>query len=185
MKAIMKRVLGIMICALFCNWLNAGPVFSAELNDFVLDDGSVIRAEIISFQDRKYTLRSDSLGVFSIDAARIEKVLRYKTDQSSAPLAAASFGSGQAAQFSSSSEMFQANIEETKAMLMKDPEAMRVVASMASDPNFRELLDDPAVVAALKSGDMATLLKNPRFLAIMQDPKMQELATKVRDKSKE
>ena len=174
-----------MICALLCSLLSATPVFSAELNDIVLDDGSVIRAEIISFKNREYTLRSESLGVFTLDISRVEQVLRRKADQSAAPWNVTSPGPVQVPVFSSSPEMFQANVEETKAMLMKDPEAMQVVASMASDPNFKELLDDPASVAALKSGDMATLLKNPRFLAIMRDPKMQEMATKVMEKSKD
>jgi hypothetical protein len=169
----MKKILSGMICVLLCSVYNAAPVFSAELNDIVLEDGSIIRAEVISFQNGKYTLRSESIGVVTIDSSQVSQILRHKANQSQAPL------------FSSSPEMFQANVEKAQTMLMKDPEAMQVVASMASDPNFKELLDDPASVAALKSGDMAALLKNPRFLAIMQDPKMQDMAAKVINKSKD
>ena len=186
----MKKILAGVICALLCSLYNAAPVFSAEVNDIVLEDGSVIRAEVISFQNGKYTLRSESIGVISLDSSQVSQILRHKVNQSVvplsvAPLSAASLGSAQAPLFSSSPEMFQANVEKAQAMLMKDPQAMQVVASMASDPNFKELLDDPESVAAIKSGDIATLMKNPRFLAITQDSRMQEMATKVMNKSKD
>jgi len=175
-----KKILWNMICALLCFVLNAAPVFSAELNDIVLDDGSIIRAEVISFQNGKYTLRSESLGVFTLDGSLVNQVLRHKANQSAAPV-----GSLQAPLFPSSPENFQENVKKTQSVLMQDPQAMQVVASMASDPNFKELLDDPESVAAIKAGDMAALLKNPRFLAIMQDPRMQEMATKMMNKSKD
>ena len=186
----MKKILWNMICALLCFVLNAAPVFSAELNDIVLDDGSVIRAEVISFQNGKYTLRSESLGVFTLDGSLVNQIIRHKADQSAAslsagPLGAASVDPVQAPLFPSSPENFQENVEKAQAVLMQDPQAMQVVALMASEPNFKELLDDPLSVAAIKSGDMAALLKNPRFLAIMQDPRMQEMATRMMNKSKD
>jgi hypothetical protein len=157
------------------------PAFSALVSDIILDDGSLLRAEIVSLQDGVYTLRSESMGEFKLDAYRVSQIRQQRDGQIPAYTAPAQADP----QFSGSSEAFKAQVESTQAALMNDPEAMKEMIILASDPAFKKLFEDPVTVAALKSGDMATLLKNPQFLAIMADPKMQGVANRLMNKSKD
>ena len=171
----------IIICALLWSAITGVCAFSAEVSDIYLDDGSILRAEVISLQNGKYTLRSASMGEFTLESSRVSQIGRRQADQNLVPAAPAqvqqqSFGSPEA---------FQAKVASAQAAIMNDPEGMQAAMAMASDPDFRKLLEDPEAVAALKSGDMATLMKKPQFQAIMDDPKMQGLANKVKDKVKD
>jgi hypothetical protein len=169
-----------IICALFWSTITVVCAFSAEVSDIYLDDGSFLRAEIVSLQNGKYTLRSPSLGEFSIDASRITQIERRKAEQ---PPVQADPAQVQQ-QALGSPEAFQAKVASTQAAVMSDPEAMKAIISMASDPEFQKLFDDPEAVAALKSGDMATLMKKPEFQAIMDNPKMKAFADRMKDKIK-
>jgi hypothetical protein len=152
--------------------------FSSEVSDIYLDDGSVLRAEVVSLQNGVYTLRSTSMGEFSLEASRIRQIGLRQPNQNFIP------GTAVQAQQQplKTPENFQSKVASTQAMIMKDPEAMQTVMTMATDPEFQKLFDDPQAVAALKAGDMATLMKNPQFQAIMNNPKMQGFADKMKDK---
>ncbi len=165
-----------IICVLLWSGLTAASVLGAELSDIILDDGSILRGEVISFQDNIYTLRSSSMGEFKLDASRVTQIRHYRANQIPASTAPAQAGTA----FSGSSEALKAQVESTQTALMNDPETMREAMLMASDPDFQKLMEDPEALAALKSLDMNTLLKNPKFLAIMQNPRMQGIATKLK-----
>jgi hypothetical protein len=171
----MRRMI---ICVLFWMSIIAVRAFSAEVSDIYLSDGSVLRAEVVSLAGGVYTLRSPSLGEFTIDASRVSQIGHRATGQDPVPGAPAQVPQ----QASGSSGSFQAKVANTQAMIMKDPEAMQAVMAMATDPEFQKLFEDPEAVAALKSGDMATLMKKPEFQAIMNNPKMQGFANKIKDK---
>ena len=162
--------------ACFLLWLMtaAASVYGADLSDIILDDGSVVRGEVVSLQDGIYTLRSPSMGEFKLDAGRVIQIRRYLPDQILPSVPA------QAGQPSFSSQTLKSQVESTQAELLNNPEAMQEAMLMASDPEFQKLMEDPEAVAALKSMDMETLLKNPKFMAIMQNPRMQGLATKLK-----
>jgi hypothetical protein len=168
-----------MIFALVWLAITAGCAFSAETSDIILDDGSVIRADVVSLQDGVYTLRSSSMGDFKIDANRVSQINRHRDGQSPA---AALPGQSDQMPFASREE-FKAKVETTQAALMNDPEAMKAAARMAAKPEFQKLLQDPEALAALKSGDTETLMKKPSFQAIMNDPEMKGMAESMMNKT--
>ncbi|MCX5708017.1 MAG: hypothetical protein NTY14_03430 [Candidatus Omnitrophica bacterium] len=173
----MRRMI---ICVLFCSAITGARAFSAEVSDIYLDDGSFLRAEVVSLQNGKYTLRSPSMGEFTIDASRISQIEHRTVER---PAVQAETAQVQQQPFGSP-EAFQAKVASTQTAVMNDPEAMKAIISMASDPEFQKLFEDPEAVAALKSGDMATLMKKPGFQAIMNNPKMQAFANQMKDKIK-
>jgi hypothetical protein len=170
----MRRMI---VCALFWMAVTAVGVFSAEVSEIYLDDGSVLRAEIVSLRDGVYTLRSASMGEFTLDATRVSQVGSRQADQSAPDQSTRQ-------PFSSPAD-FQAKVASTQAAIMNDPEAMQAVMAMASDPEFKKFTEDPEAVAALKAGDTAALLKNPQFRAMMEDPKMQGIAARMVNKTKD
>ena len=63
---------------------------------------------------------------------------------------------------------------------MNDPEIMRRIQSLQSDPEFMKALDDPALLQAVNSGDIAALLANPRFLKLLENATVKDIQTKVK-----
>ena len=170
-----KIVIGVMA------WLAMAAVcaFGAEISDITLDDGSVLRAEVVSLQGGKYTLRSSSLGEIKLDASRVSQISRHKDGQSPASAAP---GLSESAPLGSPEEI-KARVEAGEIQALNDPAAMQEAELMASSPEFKKLLEDPEAVAALKSGDTATLQKKPAFQAIMKDPRLQGAAEKLMNRS--
>jgi hypothetical protein len=170
-----------IICVLFWFAITGACVFAAEVSDIYLDDGSILRAEVVSLQNGMYTLRSPSMGEFTLQSSRVSQIGSRQANQALVPAEPVQ-GQQQAL---GSPQAFQAKIASTQAALLNDPEGMQAAMAMASDPDFKKLLEDPEAVAALKSGDMATLMKKPQFQAIMDNPRMQGLADKMKDKIKD
>jgi hypothetical protein len=155
----------------------AAAVYAGEASDIVMDDGSVIRAEIMALLNGNYTIHSSSIGTLTIDAARVRRISR--PGDTAVPLSGQNAHSGQAP------VSISAGVENAKEMILNDPEAMRSVTELAADPAFKALVADPQIMSALNSGDTATLMQNPKFRALTDNPKMQGVATRLMEKSKE
>ena len=160
----------------FCA-VSAVGAFGSPVSDVVLDDGSVIHAEVVSLQDGKYTMRSQSMGTFQLDASRVQRISRPGQDQQ-VPAAGPN-------QLSTTMlpESLKSQVQDAQAQIMNDPEAMAMVSTLATDPEFTELTSDPEAMADLQAGDIEKLKNNPRFNKIMQNPKMQAIAAKINNNS--
>lgn len=181
MKVFIKNILITLICVLFFNLAFVISVFSAELNEIELDDGSIIHAEVVALADGKYTVRSETLGTFTLDSSRVTRISKGGVKES----VVSDMPVYNITADSLSAQNLKTKVSNVQADIMKDPQAMQMVTSMASDPAITQLLDDPEIAAASKAGDVARLMKNPKFRAIMQDSRIQEMATTMMDKSKE
>ncbi len=183
MKVFIKKFLLTVLCVLTFYFFLAVFVYSAELNEIVLDDGSIIQAEVVSMTDGKYSLRSQSMGDFTIDAARVSQISKGGVNEVKVSEMAVHNISAEPAAVSS--DALKTKVANVQADIMKDPQAMQMVTSMASDPAITQLLDDPEIAAASKAGDIGALMRNPKFLAVMQDSRIQGMASKMMDKNKE
>lgn len=152
-----------MICLLVSFLCVTATAFCGEANDVILDDGSSIRAEVVSLQDGVYTMRSESIGTFTLNASRVRRIERAASNPQQ--------------------ENFQARVNSTQRAIAQDPEAARMASAMAADPAFQELLNDPEAVAAIKANDTAALMRNPRFRALMADPKIQAMVMGIMGKT--
>lgn len=52
---------------------------------------------------------------------------------------------------------------------------MNMVLSLQNDPDFQEILKDPAIINAVNSGDTNTLISNPKFMKLLTNPKFQKI----------
>jgi len=64
--------------------------------------------------------------------------------------------------------------------LMKNPENMAIIAGLASNPQFQEMVRDPQIQAAAKRGDIQTLMQNAKFMNIVNSPETQEAVKKLK-----
>jgi hypothetical protein len=133
-----------------------GHLWAGELREIELDDGSVIFGEIVSLTDGVYTLVSKSLGTVKIEEGRI-RTIRSKTSPVSQEIP----------------------LEEMTQRMMNDDEIMSMILTLQNDPNFKEILEDPVIMNAIASGDINTLLSNPKFLKLLDNPTIKEIGKKV------
>jgi hypothetical protein len=133
---------------------HAAPVQYIDFND-----GSRVRAEVISLDEGVYTLRSEMLGEMRIPADRIKSI----SSQELANTAAAPDLST------------QAQVNSIREALIQDPNAMANIQSLQNDPLVTDILNDEAVMRAINSGDLETLINDPKFKALMEHSTVREI----------
>lgn len=144
-----------------------GSVFAGELREIELIDGSVIFGEIVSFSNGVYTLKSGGLGTVQINESKI-RVIRLKSHSAPAGELAAP-----------SDTPVSTQVQALQKLMMNDKDIMSVILSLLNDPDFQKILEDPAIMNAVNSGNIDALISNPKFMKLLSNPKIQEIQGKV------
>ncbi len=156
-----------IICFFMLLFFFYGSLFAGESSEVKLTDGSVISGEIVSFSDGVYTVRSGILGTIKIKESKIE-LIRQKFPATTA---------GEAVSPSKTSS--KEKVQSLQDSIMFDQNIMALILSLQNDPDIQELLQDPAILNAVNSGDFTTLMSNPKFINILQNPTIQEIQKEV------
>ncbi len=151
--------------SIFC-----GSVFAGEFRTIELADGSSIYGEIVSFNNGVYTLNTDSLGIIEIDESEI-RVIRFKSD---------GLKSGERERPESTS--IKPEIRDLQRSMIGDEEIMNMIFSLQNDPAIQDILSDPEIMNAVKSGDISTLLANPKFMNLLNNINIKEIQKRTIDK---
>jgi len=149
----MRRLAGSFLLLLFvfnCE-LYAGEVRMIELND-----GSLLYGKIVSLKDGVYTVNTLSLGSIKIEESKI-RVIRFKSDE----------------------QAVKEQIQAMQKLMLSDKEIINIIVSLKDDPDVQEILKDPALMKAINSGDLETLLSNRKFLKLLSNPKILNIKKKV------
>ena len=147
-----------------------GSVFAGEFRMIELADGSRIYGEIVSFNDGVYTLKSDSLGIIEIDESEV-RVIRFKSDGlQSGDRESPERTSGKPA------------IRDLQRSMISDEEIMNMIFSLQDDPAIQDILSNPEIMNAVKSGDISTLLANPKFMDLLNNIHIKEIQKRTVDK---
>jgi len=54
-----------------------------------------------------------------------------------------------------------------------------MIFALQNDPTIQEILTNPAMVEAAKSGDLPTLLADPTFMKLLENPQIQAIQRKL------
>lgn len=54
--------------------------------------------------------------------------------------------------------------------MQADDEVTNTIRSLKDDPVFQKVLEDPELMNAVNTGDVATLIANPKFLQLLKNP---------------
>ena len=149
--------------------------YGAEKRKIDLTDGSVIEAEVQSLSNGVYDVRSDTLGAMKIESSKVRKI-----ESVGAPIASPISGRSVASPASEAPDL------ATKAAQIKDemtnnPEIMKIINGLISDPNFQAASQDPEIVKAAQSGDVQALTSNKKFMSLLSDPKVGEIKGKLKE----
>lgn len=136
-------------------WMIPAISHAGTMNQIKLSDGSLIQAEIISFSNGVYKLRSDALGVFSLAEDRIQSISPNKTILTENP-----------PQLNAADSLIGQQMQRLQQELMSDPATMKMLSDLQNDPAIRNILQDKELMQAIEQGN---------FNRVGQDPKIQSL----------
>ena len=147
-----------------------GSVFAGEFRMIELADGSRVYGEIVSFNNGVYTLNTDSLGIIEIDESEI-RVIRFKSD-----------GLKSEEWASPERTLIKPEIRDLQRSMISDEEIMNMIFSLQNDPAIQDILSNPEIMNAVKSGDITTLLANPKFMNLLNNIHIKEIQKRTVDK---
>ena len=155
---------------LLCLWsfnVSASEPKKIELREIELNDGSVISGEIISFGNGVYKLKSQSMGTFEIEDSKVREIRTKskKGSSSSQPVPAQSFSNS--------------DIQSLTQSLMGNEKIMSMITGLQNDPEIQKIIQNPAIMEAVNSGDIMTLMSNPEFKKLLENPKIKGITGQV------
>lgn len=151
-----------LILILFTSAITAN---AGEAREIELIDGSIITGEVLSLTGGIYTIKSDSLGTIKLDESKI-RAIRAKSAGNGARKDVLSASGGE--------------VRSLQEKMMSDKEIMSLIQSLQNDPEFQRILEDPEVMMAVNSGDIAALMANARFMKLLNNSTLREIQSKVK-----
>jgi len=144
--------------------------YCGQMNRIELADGTVINGELTSFTNGVYTIRSSGLGEIKVEASKVSKIESLGSSLISAPDAS----NVQPTNFT------PLQVEKYQQRLMSDPASAAVISGLSSNSGIQELAQDPQIIKAAQTGDLQSLMKNEKFMNIVNDPRIQEEVKKIK-----
>lgn len=143
---------------------------------------TVAHAETYKWIDSEGTVHfSDSLGEIPATYRKNAKPLEMKRTPNSESGLRQDSGAGRSESGQSTGDQsgVPSQVEGLKERMMKDEGIMTLIRALQDDPEIQALLSNPATMSALQAGDIGTLMNNPAFLKILNNPRVREIEKKV------
>ena len=138
-------------------WIVPSSSHAGVVSQIKLLDGSVIQAEIISFSNGVYKLRSKSLGTISVAEDRVQSIRPNKSQISGTP-----------AQLETADPPVEQKVQGLQQKLTSDPKTMEMLLDLRKDPSMIGVLNDKDLMRAIQQGNLSTVIKNPKIQKLMK-----------------
>jgi hypothetical protein len=131
-----------------------------------LKDGSRIQGEIQGIQNGVYTVVSPSVGTVHVAQSNVVRIVYSASGSNDA---------GSSHQSPARDDDSTRAIQELQTRLAQDPQVMKTIMSLQSDPQIQAILSDPAIVEAIRQGDYTSLLNNAKIQALENNASLKQL----------
>lgn len=158
----------------------ASLTFATQKSKIDLTDGSTLDGEVISVEEGVYTIKSPSLGALKIEESKIRAI--RSADPTAAIPAVGVSAVSQKDITSLDATTIQNEVGKIQPAIASNPDIMKAIPGLLSNPDFQALLKDPEIVNAAKSMDVKALMANEKFVKIINDPTIQEISQKIKGK---
>ena len=138
-------------------WIVPSSSHAGVVSQIKLLDGSVIQAEIISFSNGVYKLRSESLGTISVAEDRVQSIRPNKSQISGTP-----------AQLETADPPVGQKVQGLQQKLTSDPKTMEMLLDLGNDPSMIGVLNDKDLMRAIQQGNLSTVIKNRKIQKLMK-----------------
>ena len=138
-------------------WIVSSASHAGVVSQIKLVDGSVIQAEIISFSNGVYKLRSESLGTISVAEDRVQSI---RPNKSQTP--------EMLEKLESSDPSVGKKVQGLQQKLTSDPKTMEMLLDLGNDPSMIGVLNDKDLMRAIQQGNLSTVIKNPKIQKLMK-----------------
>lgn len=145
--------------------------YCAEAGRVELDDGSVISAKVVAFENGVYTLENEVLGKMNISASRIKNIEMAPQEKAD---------SGKLARIPDAASLKSA-LEQARAEIAHNPRIMQSARELANDPQFQEAMKDPMILKAAESRDIKALISNEKFTRLINNAKVKEIQDRFKE----
>lgn len=162
----MRKFIAILIVAVIAVF-SISPGCFAGMREIQLNDGSVITGEVLSYTNGVYTIKSEALGVLSINDSQVRSITSKGGTRNST------------ATQTNASQNISSQRKDMEQKMMSDPEIINEILSLKDDPEIKKILQDPDIIQAVNDNDIQKLASNPKFLSLMNNPKVQEIERKI------
>ena len=136
-------------------------LIAAELQQIVLQDGSLVNAEVVSLKNGVYTLNSPALGQFKINAQKIRTIQAIRGTMSHAK--------------TPSPADAQIDLEQIQSSLLANGDTVNIIMGLRDDPAVQAILGDQAIMAAIQRGDFTSLANNPKIKKLMNKAEIKQI----------
>jgi hypothetical protein len=136
----------------------ASVVNAAETREIELTDGSVITGEVVSLSGGIFTVRSATLGTLRIEESKV-RIIRLQ-----GPAAPSEAGG---------------RVKSLEDKMLGDSEIMDTIRALQNDPDLQKILQDPEIMNAVQTGDIAALMRNPEFMKLLNKQAVQDINKKL------
>jgi len=138
-------------------WIVSSSSHAGVRSQVQLLDGTLIQAEIISFSNGVYKLRSEMLGTLSIAEDRVQSI---RPNKSQTP--------EMLEKLESSDPSVGKKVQGLQQKLASDPKTMEMLLDLGNDPSMIGVLNDKDLMRAIQQGNLSTVIKNPKIQKLMK-----------------
>ena len=159
----MKKTLIILIFLMMLPAISNFTAHAGEPAEVELVDGSVVFGEIVSLKNDIYTIKSESMGTFVISKSKI-RAIRFRSQAVDKDVRENSQKTDKSSDF-----------QDVQKSLLADETIFAIILSLQNDPKIQEILNDPETMKAVQSGDIQSLMANPKFMDLLNHPKIKAI----------
>jgi hypothetical protein len=162
----MKMCLNILL--VICLFLFITSVSAAELSRIELSDGSVITGRVISFDGTVWIIESGSMGRLKLESSKVVSI----RSQPSADQRSSNVPSGE-------KQLGKDDIQAMQQNILANEQLMTLIMNLHSDPEIQAILTDPEIMNAVNTGDIGTLMANPKFIKLLEKAEIKAITEEV------
>ena len=160
------KIKSYLVALPFCALVFISSISAADnMKKFILKDGSAIQAEIVSYANGVYKLRSSTLGQFSLAEDKIQSI---QFAQGKNPFVG-SDGGKTSSSGDAGAIIDPRQVDMMKNKIMSDPQASKMVEDLQKDPAIQQILGDKELMQAIERGDVGRLSADPKIQSLMNN----------------
>ena len=152
-------------------WIVSSASHAGVTSQIQLVDGSVIQAEIISFSNGVYKLRSEMLGTLSIAEDRVQSI---RPNQLQIP--------GTPNKLQATDPPIGQKVQGLQQKLISDPKTMEMLLDLQSDPSMSSVLKDKELMQAIQQGNLSKVVKNQKIKKLMKSKALGKIIQRGKEK---